>query len=138
MAWQPCPLACCLGQWQSVLLQWNGWSSWRGIKETGRLTSGLPFGSRNSSGTIFLICVFLSPRGGDGLALYSVRERLLKEGVLGSGVSLCDDSVCACGVLFSPLIAIVSSMLFARHNSAVSEEAMFTGTQSIIGVSWKM
>jgi hypothetical protein len=44
-------------------------------------------GKRNSSGTIFFRCVVRSSDGGVGLALYSVREKLVKDGVLGSAVS---------------------------------------------------
>jgi hypothetical protein len=47
-----------------------------------KLTSGVPFGRRNSSGTILFTLVFLSSEGGDGFALYSVREKLLRDGVL--------------------------------------------------------
>ena len=46
------------------------------------LTSGLPFGSRRSCGTIFIL-EFFSSDGGDGLELYSVREKPLRLGVRG-------------------------------------------------------
>jgi hypothetical protein len=52
------------------------------ISRTQRLTSGCPLGSRNSSGTrLFFFCRFSSD-GGDGCALYSVRDRPLKLGFL--------------------------------------------------------
>jgi len=46
-------------------------------------TSGNPFGSRNSSGTACWAFCFGFSEGGDGLAVYSVRERPLDSGVLG-------------------------------------------------------
>lgn len=49
-------------------------------------------GKRNSSGTIFFRWVFLSSLGGVGFALYSVRAKLLRDGVLARGPSsLCDE-----------------------------------------------
>jgi hypothetical protein len=72
-------------------------------------------GRRNSSGTIFFMCVFLSSVGGVGFALYSVRAKLLRDGVLASGPSLCEGVVCVgvCGVPLVPLLAGVSSVPFA-------------------------
>jgi hypothetical protein len=43
----------------------------------------LPLGRRNSSGTIFFIFVLLSSDGGDGFALYSVREKLVRDVLCG-------------------------------------------------------
>lgn len=70
-------------------------------------------GSRNSSGTIFFMCVFLSSVEAVGFALYSVREKLFKDGVLARGRSLREGvvrgGVCGCAVPLMPLAAMASS-----------------------------
>jgi hypothetical protein len=53
-----------------------------GAKTGLKLTSGCPLGSKNSSGTDFLILVSLPSDGGDGFELYSVRDKPLRLGVL--------------------------------------------------------
>lgn len=99
------------------------------MDDAGQLTSGVPFGRRNSSGTILFKRVFPSCDGGVGLALYSVRAKLLKDGVLASGISL-RDGVRTSEVPFGLVIAEASSSeLRARHGSAISEGAMFPRTK---------
>ncbi len=112
----------------------DGDTCWRqdgGGQRVRQLTSGLPFGRRNSSGTIFFMWVFLSSLGGVGFALYSVREKLVKEGVLARSPSSCEGlrlgGVCGWAVPFMPLAAAASSAPLARQGLVLSEEAMFPG-----------
>jgi hypothetical protein len=100
----------------------------------------LPFGRRNSSGTIFFTCVCLSSVGGVGLALYSVRAKLLSDGVLARGPSLCEGvCVVVCAVLLELVTVETPSTPLGPQGLASSEEAMFPGerllTVSIVGVS---
>ena len=59
------------------------------------------------------MCVFLSSVGAVGFALYSVREKLFRDGVLARGRSLREGvergGVCGCAVPFMPLTATISS-----------------------------
>lgn len=92
------------------------------------LTSGLPFGKRNSSGTIFFICVFLSSVEGVGFALYSVREKLVNDGVLARPSSSCRAMwvccACGCAVPLMPLVVAMSPALFVGQALAASGEDM--------------
>ncbi len=75
--------------------------------------------------------VFLSSVGGVGFALYSVREKLVKEGVLASP-SFCEGvllgGVCGWAVPFTPLAAAASSAPLVREALVLSEEAMLPET----------
>lgn len=76
------------------------------------------------------MCVFLSSVGGVGFALYSVREKLFRDGVLARGPSLCDGvyagGVCGCGVPFKLLATAGSSVLLTGQEPVLSEVAIFT------------
>ena len=77
-------------------------------KKRQELTSGVPFGSKNSSGTIFCIFALLSSDGGEGLALYSVSAKLAMDGVL-CGVRGVEVPLV---VPFMPLMPLVPSIPF--------------------------
>jgi hypothetical protein len=75
------------------------------------------------------MCAFLSSVGGVGFALYSVREKLVKDGVL---TRLSRERVLAvvCGFAmpFTPWAAAVDSASLARQGSVLPEEAIFSPT----------
>ncbi len=80
---------------------------------------------------MFFMCVFLSSVGGVGFALYSVRERLVKDGVLARRPSFCERAsaaVCGFVVPFTPLAATVASTSLVREGAVLSEEAILTAT----------
>jgi len=102
-----------------------------GIENLQRLTSGLPFGKRKSSGTIFLTCDCLSSVGVAGFALYSVNANVFNDMFRGSAPFPFWNAVgWVCGIPLTPFTAAASGIL------GVSEEAIFYSSWGNQCVKW--
>jgi hypothetical protein len=105
----------------------SGFERMKKISLPRRLTSGVPLGRRNSSGTICFIFFFLSSSYGVGLALYSVRAKLVSDDVLARGSSLRDGCTTGCwegDLSFVPLMAMASSVVVGIINLMFLDNGM--------------